>query len=63
MTSRPMLSPRLVSLLVYAAETTRASPVDPGFGATVPSPPRAIMVAAWVVGIVALAILWAVSRR
>ena len=36
---------------------------DPGLGATVQTPPTWVLIAGWVVGILALAILWAVSRR
>jgi hypothetical protein len=36
---------------------------DPGLGATVQTPPTSVLIAGWIVGILALAILWAVSRR
>jgi hypothetical protein len=46
-----------------AVEFTGSTIADPGLGASVPNPPAAILIAGWVVGVVALAILWAASRR
>ena len=40
-----------------------AAEADPGLGATVATPPTWVLIAGWVVGIIALAILWAASRR
>ena len=40
-----------------------AEPTDPGLGATVPTPPAWVLIAGWAIGIIALAILWAASRR
>ncbi len=40
-----------------------AEPSDPGLGATVPTPPTGVLIAGWVIGIIALAIFWAASRR
>ena len=40
-----------------------AEPPDPGLRATVATPPPWVLIAGWVVGIIALAILWAASRR
>jgi hypothetical protein len=37
--------------------------MDPGLGATVPTPPPVVLIAGWILGVLALAILWAVSRR
>lgn len=49
------------SLIVGAIVS--AQTVDPGLGASVPTPPAWVLIAGWVLGIVALAILWAASRR
>jgi hypothetical protein len=53
----------LSTALVAAVESTGSTIVDPGLGASVPNPPAAILVAGWIVGVIALAVLWAASRR
>jgi hypothetical protein len=35
---------------------------DPGLGATVGAPPP-VLIAGWVIGVLALALLWAASRK
>lgn len=49
--------------LQIAAERTPPTFADPGLGATVSTPPPALLIAGWVLGVIALAILWAVSRK
>ncbi len=46
-----------------AVESTGSTIADPGLGASVPNPPAAILIAGWVLGVIALAVLWAASRR
>ena len=48
-------------LVVSTFEFT--SQADPGLGARVDTPPTWVLIAGWVVGVIALAILWAASRR
>lgn len=54
---------RLPQVMLIAVEETQTTLSNPGVGATVPNPPRGVFVAVWVVGVLALAILWAASRR
>ncbi len=49
--------------LVAAVESTQPTVADPGLGATVATPPAWALIAGWVVGIILLAVLWALARR
>ena len=49
--------------LLGAAEQTRTTLADPGLGAAVSTPPPALLIVGWVLGVITLAILWAVSRK
>ncbi|NND13624.1 MAG: hypothetical protein HKO10_06650 [Acidimicrobiia bacterium] len=61
--SSDVLGSRALNALFTALDSTQTTLSNPGVGATVPNPPRGVIVAVWVVGILALAILWAASRR
>jgi hypothetical protein len=58
-----MLSRPTAHLLIVAAEATQQTVADPGLGARVGVPPQWVLIVGWVIGIIALAILWAASRR
>ena len=49
--------------LQVAAERTPPTLADPGLGASVSTPPPALLIVGWVLGVIALAVLWAVSRK
>ena len=54
---------RMLAAMLMAVDSTETPLSDPGLGATVPNPPPVVLIVGWVVGILALAILWAASRR
>jgi hypothetical protein len=52
-----------IALAFGVAEPTQTTLSNPGLGATVPAPLPVVLVAVWVLGVFALAILWAARRR
>lgn len=53
----------LGAALLVAVESTQPDGANPGLGATVSTPPTWALIAGWVVGVILLAVLWALARR